>query len=149
MAIKTVLIDSYLSTLSREQRKKLLEVMEYILSVTENAVVSSVFTLPGFTVEFLPICNLRVKGRKIMLRFFQKDVFAVFAERLSAFELGRCSITVRSAEELQCDAIKELLRLTAVSAKVDAAFTRSVQMRDYGYYNSQILTPRAHSEENI
>lgn len=139
--MNTVLIDPYLSNLSREQRKKLLEVMEYILSVTENAVVASVFTLPGFTVEFLPICNIRVKGSKIMLRFFQKDVFAVFSERLSDFELGRCSITVRNVQELQCDAVKELLRLTAVSARIDAAFTRSIQMRDYGYYNSTLLTP--------
>ena len=145
--MKTVLIDSYLHNLSREQRIKLTEIMEYIQSVVENAVVSSVFTLPGFTVEFLPICNIRAKGKKITVRFFQKDVFAVFVDRMSHLDHGRCSITVTDAEELKNDAIKELLRLTAVSAKVDAAFIRSIQMRDYGYYDSALLTPKKESAE--
>lgn len=145
--MKTTLIDTYLQNLSKAERARLLEIMEYIQSVVENAVVASVFTLPGFTVDFLPICNIRVKGKRITIRFFQKDVFAVFADRMTDIEHGRCSITVNSVEDMKSDAIKELLRLTAVSAKVDAAFTKSIQMRDYGYYDSNLLKTRKSKQE--
>lgn len=145
--MKTTLIDTYLQNLSKAERARLLEIMEYIQSVVENAVVASVFTLPGFTVDFLPICNIRIKGKRITIRFFQKDVFAVFADRMTDIEHGRCSITVNSVEDMKSDAIKELLRLTAVSAKVDAAFTKSIQMRDYGYYDSNLLKTRKSKQE--
>ena len=145
--MKTTLIDTYLQNLSKAERARLLEIMEYIQSVVENAVVASVFTLPGFTVDFLPICNIRVKGKRITIRFFQKDVFAVFADRMTDIEHGRCSITVNSVDDMKSDAIKELLRLTAVSAKVDAAFTKSIQMRDYGYYDSNLLKTRKSKQE--
>ena len=146
--MKTTLIDTYLQNLSKAERARLLEIMEYIQSVVENAVVASVFTLPGFTVDFLPICNIRIKGKRITIRFFQKDVFAVFADRMTDIEHGRCSITVNSVDDMKSDAIKELLRLTAVSAKVDAAFTKSIQMRDYGYYDSNLLkTKKSRQEE--
>ena len=145
--MKTTLIDTYLQNLSKAERARLLEIMEYIQSVVENAVVASVFTLPGFTVDFLPICNIRIKGKRITIRFFQKDVFAVFADRMTDIEHGRCSITVNSVEDMNSDAIKELLRLTAVSAKVDAAFTKSIQMRDYGYYDSNLLKTRKSKQE--
>ena len=146
--MKITLIDTYLQNLSKAERARLLEIMEYIQSVVENAVVASVFTLPGFTVDFLPICNIRIKGKRITIRFFQKDVFAVFADRMTDIEHGRCSITVNSVDDMKSDAIKELLRLTAVSAKVDAAFTKSIQMRDYGYYDSNLLkTKKSRQEE--
>ena len=145
--MKTTLIDTYLQNLSKAERVRLLEIMEYIQSVVENAVVASVFTLPGFTVDFLPICNIRIKGKRITIRFFQKDVFAVFADKMTDIERGRCSITVSSVEDMKSDAIKELLRLTAVSAKVDAAFTKSIQMRDYGYYDSNLLKTRKSKQE--
>lgn len=145
--MKTTLIDTYLQNLSKTNRERLLEIMEYIQSVVENAVVASVFTLPGFTVDFLPICNIRVKGKRITIRFFQKDVFAVFADKMTDIEHGRCSITVNSVDDMKSDAIKELLRLTAVSAKVDAAFTKSIQMRDYGYYDSNLLKTRKSKQE--
>ena len=145
--MKTTLIDTYLQNLSKAERARLLEIMEYIQSVGENAVVASVFTLPGFTVDFLPICNIRIKGKRITIRFFQKDVFAVFADRMTDIEHGRCSITVNSVDDMKSDAIKELLRLTAVSAKVDAAFTKSIQMRDYGYYDSNLLKTRKSKQE--
>ena len=145
--MKTTLIDTYLQNLSKAERARLLEIMEYIQSVVENAVVASVFTLPGFTVDFLPICNIRIKGKRITIRFFQKDVFAVFADRMTDIEHGRCSITVNSVEDMKSDAIKDLLRLTAVSAKVDAAFTKSIQMRDYGYYDSNLLKTRKSKQE--
>ena len=145
--MKTTLIDTYLQNLSKAERARLLEIMEYIQSVVEKAVVASVFTLPGFTVDFLPICNIRIKGKRITIRFFQKDVFAVFADRMTDIEHGRCSITVNSVEDMKSDAIKELLRLTAVSAKVDAAFTKSIQMRDYGYYDSNLLKTRKSKQE--
>lgn len=145
--MKTTLIDTYLQNLSKAERVRLLEIMEYIQSVVENAVVASVFTLPGFTVDFLPICNIRIKGKRITIRFFQKDVFAVFADRMTDIEHGRCSITVNSVDDMKSDAIKELLRLTAVSAKVDAAFTKSIQMRDYGYYDSNLLKTRKSKQE--
>ena len=145
--MKTTLIDTYLQNLSKAERARLLEIMEYIQSVVENAVVASVFTLPGFTVDFLPICNIRIKGKRITIRFFQKDVFAVFADRMTDIEHGRCSITVNSVDDMKSDAIKELLRLTAVSAKVDAAFTKSIQMRDYGYYDSNLLKSRKSKQE--
>lgn len=145
--MKTTLIDTYLQNLSKAERARLLEIMEYIQSVVENAVVASVFTLPGFTVDFLPICNIRIKGKRITIRFFQKDVFAVFADRMTDIEHGRCSITVNSVDDMKSDAIKELLRLTAVSAKVDAAFTKSIQMRDYGYYDSNLLKTRKSKQE--
>ena len=145
--MKTTLIDTYLQNLSKAERVRLLEIMEYIQSVVENAVVASVFTLPGFTVDFLPICNIRIKGKRITIRFFQKDVFAVFADRMTDIEHGRCSITVNSVEDMKSDAIKELLRLTAVSAKVYAAFTKSIQMRDYGYYDSNLLKTRKSKQE--
>lgn len=145
--MKTTLINTYLQNLSKAERARLLEIMEYIQSVVENAVVASVFTLPGFTVDFLPICNIRIKGKRITIRFFQKDVFAVFADRMTDIEHGRCSITVNSVDDMKSDAIKELLRLTAVSAKVDAAFTKSIQMRDYGYYDSNLLKTRKSKQE--
>ena len=145
--MKTTLIDTYLQNLSKAERARLLEIMEYIQSVVQNAVVASVFTLPGFTVDFLPICNIRIKGKRITIRFFQKDVFAVFADRMTDIEHGRCSITVNSVDDMKSDAIKELLRLTAVSAKVDAAFTKSIQMRDYGYYDSNLLKTRKSKQE--
>ena len=145
--MKTTLIDTYLQNLSKAERARLLEIMEYIQSVVENAVVASVFTLPGFTVDFLPICNIRIKGKRITIRFFQKNVFAVFADRMTDIEHGRCSITVNSVDDMKSDAIKELLRLTAVSAKVDAAFTKSIQMRDYGYYDSNLLKTRKSKQE--
>ena len=145
--MKTTLIDTYLQNLSKAERARLLEIMEYIQSVVENAVVASVFTLPGFTVDFLPICNIRIKGKRITIRFFQNDVFAVFADRMTDIEHGRCSITVNSVDDMKSDAIKELLRLTAVSAKVDAAFTKSIQMRDYGYYDSNLLKTRKSKQE--
>ena len=105
--MKTTLIDTYLQNLSKAERARLLEIMEYIQSVVENAVVASVFTLPGFTVDFLPICNIRIKGKRITIRFFQKDVFAVFADRMTDIEHGRCSITVNSVVDMKSDAIKE------------------------------------------
>ena len=145
--MKTTLINTYLQNLSKAERARLLEIMEYIQSVVENAVVASVFTLPGFKVDFLPICNIRIKGKRITIRFFQKDVFAVFADRMTDIEHGRCSITVNSVDDMKSDAIKELLRLTAVSAKVDAAFTKSIQMRDYGYYDSNLLKTRKSKQE--
>lgn len=138
----TTLIDSYVQGLSKKQKQLLFDVMEYIQSQLENAVVASVFTLPGFTIDFLPICNIRVKRNKLTVRFFQKDVFASFADRMSDIEHGRCSITVSNSDEFMTDAVKELLQLTATSAKVDAAFIKSIQMRDYGYYDSELLTPK-------
>lgn len=143
----TTLIDIYMQNLSSKRREMLLDIMEYIQSQVENAVVSSVFTLPGFTIDFLPICNIRVKRDKITVRFFQKDVFAVFADRLAPAECGRCSITVSDTNDFKTPAVNELLKLTAASAKVDAAFIKSIQMRDYGYYNSELLTPLKDSED--
>lgn len=140
--MKTVLIESYLSNLSSLQRSVLLDTMEYIQDRIENAVVSRIFTLPGFTVDFVPICSIRVMRNKQIIRFFQKDVFAVFANKLNGLEYGRCSITINSKNDLKSKEIDNLFKLMVSSAKVDAAFMRAVQMRDYGYYDHRILTPR-------
>ncbi len=137
--MNTTLILNYLENLSSKQRENLTDIMQYIQAVVKNAVVASVFTLPGFTVEGLPICNLRVKGKKIIIRFFQTDVFAVCIEKMPEVKHGICSITVKNKEDIASEQMKALFNIVALSTRVDAAFIRSIQLRDYGYYDSKLL----------
>ncbi len=136
------LINEYIQNLRKPRKENLIDIMKYVHPKIENAVVSSIFTLPGFTVDFLPVCNFNVKKDKVIIRFFQKDVFDVFKEKMSDIEHGRCSIAVNDKADLNKKYIDDLFKLMTSSAKVDAAFIRAVQMRDYGYYNHSILSPR-------
>ncbi len=142
--MNTVLIDLYLENRTKKQREKILDVMEYIQSRVENSVVASVFTLPGFTIDYIPLCNIKATGKRITVRFFQKDVFSVISDRLegTGFILGRCSLTFEDTNLFKCETVDELLKLTASSAKVDASFMKSVIHRDYGYYDSRLLSEK-------
>ncbi len=121
--------------------------METVQSYVENAVVSSVFTLPGFTVEGLPICNFKVKGSRVMVRFFQKDVFSVCVEKMDDIEHGLSSITIHDADDVASDDMRVLLNAVARSTRVDAAFIKSIQLRDYGYYDSKLLKPKKQEDK--
>ncbi len=145
--MKTTLINDYLDNLSKTQREKLMRVIKFIAGEVENVELASVFTLPGFTVDYLPICNIRAKRKTITVRFFQKDVFAVFAEKLGDLKHGKCSVTFEEPEEFMIPQIKKLLEVTATATKVDAGFLRSIRMRDYGYYNNSLLSPRRKPEK--
>ncbi len=142
MVMKTTLIDLYLENITKEQRRKVLSVLEFIGRSLPDGVLSSVFTLPGYTVDGIPVCSLRAKGKRLTLRFFQKDVFAVFADRFSHLDVSACSVTFDEPEDIKIRATGELVRLTARTVRVDAAFLRSIRMRDYGYYDNVFLKPK-------
>lgn len=138
----TTLIDIYLTNLKLKQRAKILEALNYVGTLIENGVLSCVFTLPGYTVDGIPICNFSIKKDKITMRFFQRDVFDVFADKFVNVEHSRCSIKFSSIEEIKTKQIEEFIKLTVRTVKVDAAFLRSIRMRDYGYYDNVLLKTR-------
>lgn len=140
--MNTTLIDIYLDNIRAYQRIKMLEVLEYVGSLIDNGVLSCIFSLPGYTVDGIPICNFKIKKDTVIMRFFQKDVFDVFANRISNVEHGRCSIKFNDTDEIKTKEIENLIKLTVRTVKVDAAFLRSIRMRDYGYYDNVLLKPR-------
>ncbi len=140
--MNTILIENYLQNISTKKQRRLMEVLKYIGTVVENGVLSRVFTLPGYTVEGIPVCNFKFKGKKIIMRFFQKDVFAALAGKIQGLECGGCSISFENVDEIQNPQVEELIRITVRTVRVDAAFLRSIRMRDYGYYDNVLLKPR-------
>ncbi len=140
--MNTTLIDIYLTNIRPKQREKMLEALEYVGGLIENGVLSCIFTLPGYTVDGIPICNFSIKKDTITMRFFQRDVFDVFAERFLHVEHGRCSIRFNDISQIKTKETEELIKLTVRTVKVDAAFLRSIRMRDYGYYDNVLLKPR-------
>lgn len=140
--MNTTLIDIYLDNIRAYQRIKMLEVLEYVGSLIDNGVLSCIFSLPGYTVDGIPICNFKIKKDTVIMRFFQKDVFDVFANRILNVEHGRCSIKFNDTDEIKTKEIENLIKLTVRTVKVDAAFLRSIRMRDYGYYDNVLLKPR-------
>lgn len=140
--MNTTLIDLYLANITSKQKVKMIETLRYVDTLIDDGVLSCIFTLPGYTVDGIPICNFSVKKDKITMRFFQKDVFAVFAEKFSDMEHGRCSIRFGDVKEIKTKQIEELIKLTVRTVRVDAAFLRSIRMRDYGYYDNVLLKPR-------
>ena len=140
--MNTTLINDYLSIISQKQKQLVLEAMEYVGKLIDDAVVSRIFTLPGFTVDGIPICNFKVKKDKVIMRFYQKDVFAAFAKKLSFVDHGRCSIIFESVDEIRHKVVEDLVRTTVRTVRVDAAFLHSIRLRDYGYYDNVLLKPR-------
>ena len=140
--MNTTLINDYLSIISQKQKQLVLESMEYVSTLIDDAVVSRIFTLPGFTVDGIPICNFKVKKDKVIMRFYQKDVFAAFAKKLSFVDHGRCSIVFASVDEIRHKVVEDLVRTTVRTVRVDAAFLHSIRLRDYGYYDNVLLKPR-------
>lgn len=140
--MNTTLIDIYLDNIRAYQRIKMLDVLEYVGSLIDNGVLSCIFSLPGYTVDGIPICNFKIKKDTVIMRFFQKDVFDVFANRILNVEHGRCSIKFNDTDEIKTKEIENLIKLTVRTVKVDAAFLRSIRMRDYGYYDNVLLKPR-------
>ena len=140
--MNTILINDYLSNLSQKQKQLVLDAMEYVGSLIDGGVVSRIFTLPGFTVDGLVICNFKVKKDKIIMRFYQKDVFAAFAKKLSPIEHGRCSIVFGAVDEIRTKVVEDLIKTTVRTVKEDAAFLHSIRLRDYGYYDNVLLKPR-------
>ena len=140
--MNTTLINDYLSIISQKQKQLVLESMEYVGTLIDDAVVSRIFTLPGFTVDGIPICNFKVKKDKVIMRFYQKDVFAAFAKQLSFVDHGRCSIVFESVDEIRHKVVEDLVRTTVRTVRVDAAFLHSIRLRDYGYYDNVLLKPR-------
>lgn len=138
----TTLINIYLDNIRAYQRIKMLDVLEYVGSLIDNGVLSCIFSLPGYTVDGIPICNFKIKKDTVIMRFFQKDVFDVFANRILNVEHGRCSIKFNDTDEIKTKEIENLIKLTVRTVKVDAAFLRSIRMRDYGYYDNVLLKPR-------
>lgn len=140
--MNTTLIDLYLANITSKQKIKITETLEYVGTLIDGGVLSCIFTLPGYTVDGIPICNFSIKKDKITMRFFQKDVFAVFEEQFSHMEHGRCSIKFGNVEEIKTKQTEDLIKLTVRTVRVDAAFLRSIRMRDYGYYDNVLLKPR-------
>lgn len=139
--MNTALIDIYLANIGSKQRIKMLEVLDYVGGLIDNGVLSCIFTLPGYTVDGIPVCNFNIKKDTITMRFFQKDVFDVFAQKLSYLECGRCSVRFENTDDIKTREMEDLIKLTVRTVKVDAAFLKSIRMRDYGYYDNVLLKP--------
>lgn len=144
----TTLIETYLINLTSSKQKILLDMFSNIQSVLENAVISSIFSYPGVTVNGTPVCSLHFEGKKIRMRFFQRELFGSFAEEFTELDCGNTSILISSPDDVLSAPVERLLRCTALAANVDSEFKRKVERTSSGFYDSVTLSPRRKKKEN-